>query len=384
MHECTVNILHYETSNIGNNGVHLLGAQALVKLLENAAMTIPAVFTFGDSTFDTGNNNNRLTTMAKCNFSPYGRDFMGGKATGRCGNGKIPSDLIVEQLGIKQLLPAYLDPDLQTKDLLSGVNFASSAAGYDPLTSKITSAISLSDQLEMFKKYIKEVKKLFGEKRLRTINNITDNSLFVVAAGSDDIANTYFLIRARMFQYNISAYADFLVHSASVWLQDLYGLGARRIGVLSAPPIGCLPSQRTLGGGAQRNCVGAYNQAAQLFNSKLSKLIKNLNKKLPNGRIVYLDVYTPLNDMIKNPKKYGFEVANKGCCGTGKIEAGIFMCNQWNLFTCTNVSKYVFWDSFHPTEKAYKVLWATSRLFEPTKQTQPNNYQVGFLGYELT
>lgn len=56
-------------------------------------ITIPAVFVFGDSVVDTGNNNN-LVTIAKSNYPPYGQDFMGGKPTGRFSNGKVPSDLI--------------------------------------------------------------------------------------------------------------------------------------------------------------------------------------------------------------------------------------------------------------------------------------------------
>lgn len=43
----------------------------------------------------------------------------------------------MEELGIKELLPAYLDPTLQAEDLITGVNFASGGAGYDPLTSEI-------------------------------------------------------------------------------------------------------------------------------------------------------------------------------------------------------------------------------------------------------
>lgn len=47
----------------------------------------------------------------------------------------------------------------------------------------------------------------------------------------------------------------------------------------------------------------------------------------------------------------GFSVANEGCCGTGKIEVA-FLCK----YTCTNTSEYVFWDSFHLTERAYRLL----------------------------
>lgn len=56
-------------------------------------VTIRAVFMFGDSIVDTGNNNN-FKTPAKCNFPPYGRDFKGGLPTGRFSNGKVPADFI--------------------------------------------------------------------------------------------------------------------------------------------------------------------------------------------------------------------------------------------------------------------------------------------------
>lgn len=46
-------------------------------------------------------------------------------------------NLLVESLGIKELMPAYLDPHLQPQDLPTGVSFASGGSGYDPLTSKL-------------------------------------------------------------------------------------------------------------------------------------------------------------------------------------------------------------------------------------------------------
>lgn len=42
-----------------------------------------------------------------------------------------------EELGIKELLPAYLDPNLAPNDLLTGVSFAVGATGYDPMTAKV-------------------------------------------------------------------------------------------------------------------------------------------------------------------------------------------------------------------------------------------------------
>ena len=72
----------------------------LVKLPPN--LKIPAVFVLGDSVMDTGNNND-LVSLAKCNYLPYGKDFKGGVATGRCCNGKVPSDLIGIYLYVSHL-----------------------------------------------------------------------------------------------------------------------------------------------------------------------------------------------------------------------------------------------------------------------------------------
>ena len=55
--------------------------------------TVPAVFVFGDSIVDPGNNN-YVKTIIKCDFPPYGRDFVGGRPTGRFSNGRVPSDII--------------------------------------------------------------------------------------------------------------------------------------------------------------------------------------------------------------------------------------------------------------------------------------------------
>ncbi|KAL6995879.1 hypothetical protein U1Q18_006013 [Sarracenia purpurea var. burkii] len=343
-------------------------------------MTIPAVFFFGDSTVDTGNNNNLLTAV-KVNFPPYGKDFKGGKATGRFSNGKVPADFFAEELGIKELLPAYLDPNLHPEDLPSGVNFASGGSGYDPLTPSLVfrlpngiggsgvvegaaetrevaelrlsqveeghSVLSLPDQLELLKEYIGKLKGVVGEKRTATI---IGNSLFVIVAGSNDMTNTYFINPLRRLRFDVPSYTDFLLAFASDFIKDLYGLGARRIGVSSLPPIGCLPSQRTLAGGPLRKCAKSYNDAAKLYNSKLSAKLNSLNSNLPGAKIVYIDSYSFPLQLIRNPNKYGFKVGNKGCCGSGLIEVA-FLCT----YTCPNASDFVFWDSFHLTERAYKI-----------------------------
>lgn len=173
-------------------------------------------------------------------------------------------------------------------------------------------------------------------------------------------------------------------------MQRLYQQGARRIAILGLPPIGCVPSQRTIAGGIGRKCDPTRNRAAQLFNSKLKEEIIQLQKELKCQRIGYVDIYDVLQDMITNPCKYGapnfshnfachcarthmwcdwclaatckcaslvagFDVSAKGCCGTGEFEVSI-LCNRVTATTCPDDRKYVFWDSFHPTERAYSIM----------------------------
>lgn len=97
---------------------------------------LPAVIVFGDSSVDAGNNN-FIPTVARSNFQPYGRDFNGGRATGRFSNGKIATDFISEALGVKPTIPAYLDPAYNISDFATGVTFASAATGYDNATSNV-------------------------------------------------------------------------------------------------------------------------------------------------------------------------------------------------------------------------------------------------------
>ncbi|XP_071722097.1 GDSL esterase/lipase EXL3-like [Rutidosis leptorrhynchoides] len=315
-------------------------------------LTFPAIIVFGDSIVDPGNNN-YLKTIARCDFPPYGRDLAGGKPTGRFSNGKIAPDFAAEIFGIKDLIPPYLDPNLKIEDLVTGVSFASGGAGYDPITANFGPAFSLSDQLDMFRQYLSKIKSAAGEEKAA---HILSQGLFMVVVGSNDISNTYYGTPIRNSKYDTNSYTDFITGYASSFLQELYEIGARKMAVFGAPPIGCVPSQRTIYGGIERECSDKENKLALLFNSKLHSVIDRLNRQFSDSKIVYVDVYYSLLSIIQNAAQYGFEVTTKGCCGTGSIEVTV-LCNSLKIgYSCPDASKYIFWDSFHPTERTYEIL----------------------------
>lgn len=77
--------------------LNILMALCLIKLayaqIKPAKPLVSAVYIFGDSTVDPGNNNG-LATIAKANFSPYGIDFVDQKSTGRFTDGRLATDII--------------------------------------------------------------------------------------------------------------------------------------------------------------------------------------------------------------------------------------------------------------------------------------------------
>jgi hypothetical protein len=83
---------------MGANSVPTAAAAAVLLLLATAEATVrgqalvPGVMIFGDSVVDAGNNN-RLATLVRADFPPYGRDFPATHApTGRFCNGKLATD----------------------------------------------------------------------------------------------------------------------------------------------------------------------------------------------------------------------------------------------------------------------------------------------------
>ncbi|RZC78087.1 hypothetical protein C5167_002314 [Papaver somniferum] len=293
---------------------------------------IPAVYAFGDSTLDSGNND-YITTLFTGDHLPYGRDFPGHAASGRFTNGRLTGDFLVSYLGLKRALPPYLAPNLSDQELLSGVSFASAGTGFDELTAQTTSVINMDTQIRYFRDYLGKINKIDGAQKSA---EIIKNGLFVISAGTNDMVFNYYDLPLRTVQYSLPQYHDFLLHRLESVVQ-------RTIGSL-------LPGQHIL----QRICTEKQNLDTQAYNQKLQNLIQRFQATLPGSIFAYTDCYGPMMDMVINPSKYWFEVTGQGCCGTGMIEMG-FLCSGL-LPACSDASKYMFWDAVHPTEATYRTL----------------------------
>ncbi|KAI4355563.1 hypothetical protein L6164_004323 [Bauhinia variegata] len=313
---------------------------------------VPAIIAFGDSAVDVGNNDYLATTF-KADYPPYGRDFVNHQPTGRFCNGKLVTDITAETLGFKTYPPAYLSPQASGKNLLIGANFASAASGYDEKAAIFYHAIPLSQQLNYFKEYQGKLAKVAGSSKA---NSIVKEALYILTAGTSDFVNNYYVNPWINKAYTPDQYGSLLVGSFQSFIKTLYGLGARKIGVTSLPPLGCLPAVRTLFGFHQKGCVSNLNTDVQGFNKKINSTAASLQKKLPGLRLVVFDIYKPLCNLVQCPSKYGFTEARRGCCGTGTVERSSLLCNPKSFGTCPNATQYVFWDGVHLSQAANQVL----------------------------
>ncbi|KAI8529614.1 hypothetical protein RHMOL_Rhmol12G0238600 [Rhododendron molle] len=313
---------------------------------------VPAIFTFGDSAVDVGNND-YIHTIFKANYPPYGRDFINHKPTGRFCNGKLATDITADTLGFTTYPPAYLSPQASGKNLLIGANFASAASGYDDKTAIMSHAIPLTQQLQFYKEYQAKLAKVAGNQKAASI---IKDGLYILSFGSSDFVQNYYVNPFLNKLYTPDQYSSYLVAIFSSFVEDLYKLGARRIGVTSLPPLGCLPATITLFGFLESGCVSRINTDAQGFNKKITSAAANLPKQLPGLKIAIFDIFKPLYDLVQAPSNHGFEEARRGCCGTGTVETTSLLCNPKSIGTCRNATQYVFWDAVHPSEAANQVL----------------------------
>ncbi|KAK8612536.1 hypothetical protein V6N13_092649 [Hibiscus sabdariffa] len=98
-------------------------------ILNDSVLKTPAVYAFGDSAIDAGNNKFIPNATARFNFMPYGIDFLGGIPTGRTTNGKTIVDFIAESAGLPFPPPMLSLSKAQLKSTRTGVNFGSSSSG---------------------------------------------------------------------------------------------------------------------------------------------------------------------------------------------------------------------------------------------------------------
>ncbi|CAJ2638441.1 unnamed protein product [Trifolium pratense] len=328
------------------------------------SQNVPAMFIFGDSLIDNGNNNN-MASLAKANYFPYGIDFNGGP-TGRFSNGYTIVDEIAELLGLP-LIPAY--NGATRNQVLNGVNYASAAAGILDATGRnFVGRIPFDEQLRNFENTLNDITGNLGADNLATE---LSRCLFFVGMGSNDYLNNYLMPNYNTRnQYNGQQYADLLVQTYNNQLTRLYNLGARKFVIAGLGLLGCIPS--ILAQSNSGSCSDEVNMLVQPFNENVKTMLSNLNNNLPDSRFIFIDSSRMFQEILLNARSLGFTDVTEGCCGLGR-NRGQITCLPLQR-PCPNRNQYVFWDAFHPTE-AVNILMGRMAFSGNTNFVYPLNIQ---------
>ncbi|XVF27242.1 hypothetical protein REPUB_Repub14bG0089600 [Reevesia pubescens] len=269
---------------------------------------VSAFFVFGDSLVEVGNNF-YIKTIAMP-WYPHAE----------------------EELGFKNFTPPYLDPTTIGDVVLKGVNYASSGSGILDITGSVFGAhICMDKQVSNFAKTRQYIISRIGA---AAAQRLLRQALYFIVIGYNDILR-------KNSSSNDANYLDDLVSKFRSQLRMLYNLDARKIVVANIQPLGCIPLLRSSDG-----CDASMNEQAKLYNMKLKTLIlPELTTNLARSTFVYVDTYAIFEDILRNYKSYGFENVDSACyIGVG-----------WTGF-CKDRTKYVFWDTFHPTETANLII----------------------------
>ncbi|KAI3877434.1 hypothetical protein MKX03_026491 [Papaver bracteatum] len=316
----------------------------------------PALYLFGASSLDAGNNN-FLQTRAKANFYPYGIDFPGG-STGRYTNGATSGDFIVYQRS--------------REAIITGINYTSSAAGILPesgsalLFVTIISVIkvlflscirncnlfptilSLDEQINYFQSTVRnDLPKIFRSPKV--LSHYLSRSVFVIAIGTNDYLNNY--LQPQFYNRSKTnppqQFANLLLDTLGQQLTTIYNSGGRKFVVYGIGALGCLPViLANVNPKPTTPCAENVNNLVNLFNNGLAAKLQQLTSSLKGSTFVRADTFAEIYAQFQDPVKYGFSEGRTPCCAVAAF--GTCLPGQE---PCTDRNNHLYCNGVHPVQR---------------------------------
>ncbi|KAK1304918.1 GDSL esterase/lipase [Acorus calamus] len=335
-------------------GLHiLLSSLSLVALLaiQSTDASVPAIYVFGDSTADVGNNNYLPMNAAKANFPFNGIDFPRGTPTGRFSNGYIGVDYMAKMYGFKRSPPPFLSLTAETikGKIFSGVNFASGGSGILDTTGN---EIPMTLQVQFFSTVVSNMTSHIGP---ASAHRLLSESLFLISIGANDLFADFAQFGPQNDTHK-DEYVAILTSKYEDHLKKLYNLGARKIGIFGMGLLGCCPALRTKT--PSGDCIEDLNLYARKFNRATKSMLHSLSSSLEGMKYTFGNSVKLWSNIFQHPSSYGLKELKSACCGGGRFN-GETPCMP-NATYCPNRQQYLFWDMFHPSQAAYKL---TARAF---------------------
>ncbi len=264
---------------------------------------------FGDSLSDEGN----FYVATGGAFPPTPLYF-----NGRFSNGPVWTERLATALDEPTALPS----------LMGGTNYAfngARAAGASPY--------GTPDLVAQVDTYL-----------LANGGEVNPDDVFVLWAGANDI-----FFGAASGEVNFVPQA---VHAISGAIRDLYDAGARNIVVLDLPSLGQTPFFNT-----DAESSSAFNSLTNTFNSLLATELQSLRGKLRRIRIADVKISRLFQAATRTPRLFGLRNVVDSATLFDPV-SGL----GYSLAPNVDPSRYLFWDSIHPTAQGHKIIAAYAFL----------------------
>lgn len=322
---------------------------------------LPALYVFGSSMVDSGENAVAMPLRSKAEFSPYGLDYFSAPV-GRWSNGRTFMDLITQKLGYGMLSPFLKSVG---GDFSHGVNFASAGSTATNSTAAGDDSgglFALLVQVDQFREFQAEVGSFYQGSYIQSQlkQHFSDSVYFIETAHND-----YILSAFQTEDFNPLTLVTVTIAAMRRALQALYYSGAKSFIVMNVTPLGCAPSILSNPYGTtsydEYGCKVDYLNLVTMHNEHLEALLSELRVQFPSGEWILFDAYSIMLDGYQNPSKYGIKYPLQACCGVGgkynfmkdvECGSGKVLINETltEAKRCQNPMLHVIWDSLHPTK----------------------------------
>ncbi|CAL5038767.1 unnamed protein product [Urochloa decumbens] len=339
----------------------------------------PAMYVFGSSILDVGNNNYLPgPAVGRANRRFNGIDFPTSIPTGRFSNGYNIADYVAKNMGFACSPPAYLSlaPNssvaLVQTALSSGINYASGGAGILDSTNA-GNTIPLSKQVQYFNATRTKMVAAMGPHAATTL---LSKSVFLIGIGNNDMFASALAERAQnkfaadQEKDAAALYAD-LTSNYTATMTELYAMGARKFALIGVGLQGCVPGARALSPAGA--CWAGLNELSAGFDAALRHLLAGgLSARLPGAVYSLGDCLGFTRDVLAHPRASGFDDAADACCGGGRLSAEAECFPDSTL--CADRDRHVFWDRAHFSQR---MAFLVARAFYdgPAKYTTPISFK---------
>ncbi len=289
----------------------------------------PALYAFGDSLSDTGNDIVVTKALSMTPAIPPSESPHRTYYQGRFSNGPVAVEYLWRLL--KGNNNAVVAPFMLTNTLgkKSAVNFAFGGSGTAEVfqTPGGFAVPGLLGQVKLFRTALQ------GKK--------ADNqALYVLWSGAND------------YLFGGANEPTVIVANITRAIEDLHALGARNFLVPNLPDMGLAPLAQFQGAGP------ALSQLTAAHNAVLAQSLDALSTRLGKANIMRTDV----NGITKTMLSTGAVAANPPALALIAPDSGAVDCLFRNPMTCPDVNvtaaipSLLFWDVLHPTTQVHGVL----------------------------